>query len=252
MHILNYALHADEVYTDDDTSEVKQSSPHVHIRCVWEYIDDNDNLAIGIEKALEQAGYNLPDPNNKSSRYNNRMMVFTAECRQKWQKIVKSYGYEIETEPNPTKRKAKDKETFIAEKRANKEIAKALEMQEKAKLQQLENDRIARENEIIKQNLNIQIAELEKKQTKLNEQEKTIKYRNEILDERFIEIKIIKSELQEGMRLNTQLAEKIRDEQKREALLAENKRVSNRFNNIAEKFGSIQQETNDNDKGNQF
>lgn len=247
MHILNYALHADEVYTDDDTREVKLSSPHVHIRCVWEYIDDNENLAIGIEKALEQAGYDLPDPNSKSSRYNNRMMIFTAECREKWQEIVISYGYDIETEPKPTKRKAKDKQTYVAEKRANKEIVKALTMQEKVKLQQLENDRIARENEIIKQNLNIQMAELEKKQAKLNEHEETLKSRDETLDECFAEIRMTKKELLESIKLNEQLAEKIKDEQKREALLAENKRISNRFNNVDDKLGLIQQDTNDND-----
>ena len=210
LHILNYALHADEVYTDDDTGEIKPSSPHVHIRYVWDYVDDNENLAIGIEKALEQVGYELPNPNNKASRYNNRMITFTAECREMWQNIVKSYGYEIETEPKLTKRKAKDKETFIAEKRAEKEIAKALEMQEKAKLQQLQNEKIAKQNEIDRQNLIVHQVEL---------------------DEHFAKIKMLKNELQEGIRLTAQLAEKIKDEQKRESLLTENMRNSRRFNN---------------------
>ena len=249
MHILNYALHADEVYTDDDTGEINQSSPHVHIRCVWEYIDDNENLAIGTEKALEQAGYDLPDPNSKSSRYNNRMMIFTAECREKWQEIVISYGYDIETEPKPTKRKAKDKQTYIAEKRANKEIVKALTMQEKAKLQQSENDRIARENEI-KALENDRIASENERKTQENDkvakENKSIKQN---LNKQLADTIKLKNELQEIIIATEKLAEEIKNEKKREDLLAKNKNLSNRLKNTSLHFAPIQNESNDDYKG---
>lgn len=55
--------------------------------------------------------------------------TFTKEYRKKWQDILIRNGFDIEFEPEPTKRKAKDKQTFIAEKCAEKETTKALEMQ---------------------------------------------------------------------------------------------------------------------------
>lgn len=132
LFVLNYALHADEYYTDEDRKTDRMSSPHVHLRYVWQYTDSNGNLTVGEEKSLEQAGVELPDPTKKPGRYNNRVITFTAEFRKELQKIVKEHGYDIEIEPLPTKRKAKDRETYVAEKRAEKEIEKALEMQQKA------------------------------------------------------------------------------------------------------------------------
>ena len=95
-------------------------------------------------------------------------------------------------------------------------------------------------------------TELEKKQDELNEQEETIKCRNETLDGRFKEIRTLKNELQESLKINEQLAEKIKDEQKRESILAARKRISNRFNNIADKLGVIQQEIIEEYKGKQI
>lgn len=133
LHVLNYVLHADEYYTDEDTEEEKNSSTHVHIRYVWDYVDENGNLTIGCEKALEKAGYKLPHPDEKEGRHNNRIMSFTAEFRGVWQEIVKSYGFDVEIVPLPTKRRTKDKQTYVAEKRAQKEIAKGLQMQNDCK-----------------------------------------------------------------------------------------------------------------------
>ena len=72
---LDVALHLDE------------QTPHVHVRQVWTYRHPAGYLAIGQEKALKQLGYQLPEPEKKESRTNNRKIVYTRE------------GIEVETEP---------------------------------------------------------------------------------------------------------------------------------------------------------
>ena len=129
LHILDWALHGDEVYVDDDTGEVKPSTPHIHIRWVMDYEDENGIRTIGKDKALENAGYSLPNPQKEKDRFNNRNMVFTAECRKAFQEIGMKHGYDIETEPLPQKRKSTDKESFVARKRAEKSEKKALDTQ---------------------------------------------------------------------------------------------------------------------------
>jgi hypothetical protein len=131
-HILNWSLHGDEFYEDDVTKEVKLSSPHVHIRGVYDYVDENGIRKIGIEKALEQAGIEPPTPYantkaKKPTRYNNRKMTFDAQCRELWQDKVKNHGFDIETTPRPNKRRAKDREGYILDKRADKAILQASE-----------------------------------------------------------------------------------------------------------------------------
>ena len=84
---LDVALHLDE------------QTPHVHVRQVWTYRHPAGYLAIGQEKALKQLGYQLPEPGAKESRTNNRKIVYTRECREKWNEICREKGIEIETEP---------------------------------------------------------------------------------------------------------------------------------------------------------
>lgn len=100
--ILDVSFHFDE------------SSPHAHIRRVWDYIDKNGIYRLGQNKALEQAGVSLPDSSKKPSRYNNRKMTFDAVMRGKWQDICRAHGFEIETEPR-LNRKHKQKAQYIAD-----------------------------------------------------------------------------------------------------------------------------------------
>lgn len=101
MHILNYAIHQDE------------TSPHVHIRRVWDYEDKDGVVRLGQNKALQAAGVDLPHPEKPEGRYNNRKITFDAMSRGMWQEIARSFGYEIETEPRPDLRH-KDKAEFVA------------------------------------------------------------------------------------------------------------------------------------------
>ena len=92
MHILSMALHMDE------------TTPHVHIRRVWDYQDRDGLTRLGQNRALEQAGVELPDPSKPTGRYNNRKMAFDREARAMWQEACRSHGLEIETEPLPDRR----------------------------------------------------------------------------------------------------------------------------------------------------
>jgi hypothetical protein len=99
MKVLSIAIHFDE------------STPHAHIRRVWEY-DGRDGRAIGQDKALEAAGVPLPDPDKPKGRHNNRKMTFDREMRDMWLDICERHGLNIDREPVPDMRH-KDKADFI-------------------------------------------------------------------------------------------------------------------------------------------
>lgn len=100
MHVLSMALHLDE------------TSPHVHIRRVWDYTDRDGLTRLGQGKALERAGIPLPDPSKPVGRYNNRKMAFDSLARGWWQEACLAQGWEIETEARPNMRH-KEKRDFI-------------------------------------------------------------------------------------------------------------------------------------------
>lgn len=76
-----------------------EATPHCHVRSTWYYHDKDGNKVPGIAKALEEAGVPLPDPTQPVSKTNNRMMTYTAMCREKWQEICLAAGFEVETTP---------------------------------------------------------------------------------------------------------------------------------------------------------
>ena len=64
VHILDWALHLDE------------STPHIHERHVFDAVNQYGELCPQQDKALEELGFELPKPNEKKGKYNNRKMVF--------------------------------------------------------------------------------------------------------------------------------------------------------------------------------
>lgn len=76
-----------------------EATPHIHVRKVWEYTDENGNIAVGQAKALEEMEVERPDPSKPVSRNNNAKMTYTAECREKMMELCKAKGYELITEP---------------------------------------------------------------------------------------------------------------------------------------------------------
>ena len=87
VHILDWALHLDE------------TTPHIHERHVFDAVNSYGELCPQQEKALEELGFELPDPNKKKGKFNNRKMSFDEECRKLFISICQKHGLEIDVEP---------------------------------------------------------------------------------------------------------------------------------------------------------
>lgn len=70
VHIIDWALHLDE------------STPHIHERHVFDCKNNYGKLCPQQEKALEELGVSLPNPDKKKGRNNSRKQTFDAECRK--------------------------------------------------------------------------------------------------------------------------------------------------------------------------
>lgn len=111
VHILDWALHLDE------------ATPHVHVRQVYDALNKYGEPCPQQEKALEELGFELPDPTKKRSRFNNRKMCFDAECRKLFLDIGQKNGVELEYEPEYGGASYLEKQDYIIENQ-QKRIAK--------------------------------------------------------------------------------------------------------------------------------
>ena len=110
VRVLDVALHMDE-----------QGAPHIHERRAWIYTDRDGNLAISQNKALEQMGVELPNPDKPRGRFNNRKQTFSRMCREHLLQICREHGLEIEEIPQEKSRNGRtldDYKAGEAEKRA--------------------------------------------------------------------------------------------------------------------------------------
>ena len=147
VHILDWALHLDE------------GTPHIHERHVFDCKNKYGELCPQQEKALEELGIPLPDPDKKKGRNNNRKQTFDAECRKMLFRICAKNNLHLQTEPTYGGRGYLEKQDFIIEKQketisVQKEIltetSGAIEEQEK-KFQKAETAVFQREKVIEKQ-----------------------------------------------------------------------------------------------------
>lgn len=110
VKVLDVALHMDE-----------QGAPHIHERRAWIYTDRDGNLAISQNKALEQMGVELPNPDKPRGRFNNRKQVFSRMCREHLLQVCREHGLEIEEIPQEKSKSGRTLEDYQAgeaEKRA--------------------------------------------------------------------------------------------------------------------------------------
>ena len=114
VHIINWALHLDE------------STPHIHERHVFDVVNKYGERCPKQEEACKQMGFELPDPDKKKGRFNNRKMSYDRECRQLLLDICKKHGLEIEEEPVYGGRAYMEKQDYIVDKLNSK----ASDMQE--------------------------------------------------------------------------------------------------------------------------
>ena len=103
VKVLDVALHMDE-----------QGAPHIHERRAWVYTDKDGNFAISQNKALEQMGVELPNPDKPRGRFNNRKQVFSRMCREHLLQICKAHGLEIEEIPQEKSRSGRTLEDYQA------------------------------------------------------------------------------------------------------------------------------------------
>lgn len=75
-----------------------------------------ENCAPQQEKALEELGVPLPNPDKKKGRNNNRKQTFDAECRKMLFRICERHNLHLQTEPTYGGRGYLEKQDFIIEK----------------------------------------------------------------------------------------------------------------------------------------
>ncbi len=76
---------------------------------------------------MEELGFELPDPEKKRSKTNNRKVVFDSACRTMFLDICKRHGLELDEEPSYGGRKYLEKQDYIRMKQ-KEEIANQQEM----------------------------------------------------------------------------------------------------------------------------
>lgn len=167
VHILDWALHLDE------------GTPHIHERHVFDCKNKYGELCPQQEKALEELGIPLPNPDKKKGRNNNRKQTFDTECRKMLFRICEKHNLHLQKEPSYGGRAYLEKQDFIIEKQKEvlfeqREIlagtARAIEEREE-KLRQAENAISQRKNVIEKQDMLIaeKNAEIMEKHSALEE-----------------------------------------------------------------------------------
>ena len=90
-----------------------ESTPYIHERQVFDCENQYGELFPQQEKALEKLGFDLPSPEKPAGRNSNRKMVFDSACRALLFDIAKSYGLQLEEEPEYGGRKYLEKQDYI-------------------------------------------------------------------------------------------------------------------------------------------
>ena len=101
VHIIDWSLHMDE------------ATPHIHERHVFDATNRYGEIEPKQETALEELGFELPDPEKKRSKTNNRKVVFDSACRTMFLDICKRHGLELDEEPSYGGRKYLEKQDYI-------------------------------------------------------------------------------------------------------------------------------------------
>ncbi len=90
-----------------------EATPHIHERHVFDATNRYGEIEPKQETALEELGFELPDPEKKRSKTNNRKVVFDSACRTIFLDICKRHGLELDEEPSYGGRKYLEKQDYI-------------------------------------------------------------------------------------------------------------------------------------------
>jgi len=118
IHILDWALHLDE------------GTPHIHERHVFDCENRYGELCPQQEKALEELGVPLPNPDKPKGRHNNRKQTFDAVCRTILFDITKRHGLHLDQEPSYGGRDYLEKQDYILMKQKEQLAAQEQKLEE--------------------------------------------------------------------------------------------------------------------------
>ena len=90
-----------------------EAPPHIHERHVFDATNRYGEIEPKQEAALEELGFELPDPEKKRSKTNNRKVAFDSACRTMFLDICKRHGLELDEEPSYGGRKYLEKQDYI-------------------------------------------------------------------------------------------------------------------------------------------
>ena len=185
VHIIDWSLHMDE------------ATPHIHERHVFDATNRYGEIEPKQEAALEELGFELPNPEKKRSKTNNRKVVFDSACRTMFLDICKRHGLEIDEEPSYGGRQYLEKQDYIRMKQ-KEEIAVQQEMlnqqRDKVNANHLE---LARQSNHVRANEKV----IQSQKEKIEQQEKEFKEiaQQEVLNENSRLIKLGIDLEKEGM-----------------------------------------------------
>ena len=118
IHILDWALHLDE------------GTPHIHERHVFDCQNRYGELCPQQEKALEELGIPLPNPEKPKGRNNNRKQTFDAVCRTILFDIARRHGLHLDQEPSYGGRDYLEKQDYILMKQKEQLAAQEQKLEE--------------------------------------------------------------------------------------------------------------------------
>ena len=146
VHILDWALHLDE------------TSPHIHVRQVFDMENRYGEIEPKQEKALEALSISLPFPEKKSGKMNNRKITFDGICRELLLNICEEHGLDVERDAIYGGKANREKNDYIIE--AQREKIAELERR---------NAELTADNEAQSRIIAQKTAELEDKLEKLSD-----------------------------------------------------------------------------------
>lgn len=118
IHILDWALHLDE------------GTPHIHERHVFDCQNRYGELCPQQEKALEELGIPLPNPEKPKGRHNNWKKTFDVVCRAILFDIAKRHGLHLDQEPSYGGRGYLEKQDYILMKQKEQLAAQEQQLKE--------------------------------------------------------------------------------------------------------------------------
>lgn len=118
IHILDWSLHLDE------------ATPHIHERHVFDCENRYGEVAPQQEKALEALGFELPYPDQKPGKMNNRKKTFDAACREMLFDICRKHGLHLDHEPEYGGRAYLEKQDYILMRQKERMVEQGREIQE--------------------------------------------------------------------------------------------------------------------------